>query len=107
MKLIYLFILLSLTACVSENIIEGEGHVFDAKTKEPLDSVVIKFYIKDGEAKRFKSEMTTDSTGYFYGSTGLVACKKDCPDLLIVLTRQGYTPKEIVNPNKVSVYLNP
>jgi hypothetical protein len=88
-----------------EGITEGDGYVFDARTKKPLDSVLVKSYRKNGWRKIFQSEMITDSTGYFFGTTGLTGCSGDCPDLVIEFVITGYSNREIINPNKDTVYL--
>lgn len=106
MRLICFFILLFLAACVSEGITSGDGYAFDAKTRQPLDSVLVKSYYRKKGGKQFKRQMVTDTTGYFHGSTGLVGCPGDeCPDLIIELIKEGYVTREVINPYKDSVYL--
>lgn len=50
-----------------EGVTDGYGYVFDARTNEPLDSVLVKSYHKNGKRKIYNSEMVTDSTGCFLG----------------------------------------
>ena len=51
-------------------------------------------------------EMITDSTGHFFGTTGLIGCAEDCPALVIELVKHGYATQEIINPLKDTVYLS-
>jgi hypothetical protein len=104
MKLPCFMIFLLFVSC--EGIVDGEGYVYDANTKQPLDSVFAKSYSRHGKSKQFQMEMVTDSTGHFFGTTGLVGCSGECPDLVVELIKSGYATKQIVNPYKDTVYLN-
>lgn len=81
---------------------EGSGIVIDSITKIPLDSVVAKSYIKEVADKRYRSEMLTDSTGKFDGSTGNTG---RCVDLVIELTKSGYYTRTITNPENDTIQL--
>lgn len=97
--------LLLFSGCVGENFIDGSGYVLDADTQQPVDSVRVVSYKKDGKERRYTMEMMTDSTGWFRGTTGLVGCAGDCPDLVIELIKAGYITQEVANPYKDTVYL--
>lgn len=49
--------------------------------------------------------MYADSSGYFHGTTGFGGCQP-CPDLLIILSKEGYRAIELVNPDKDTVTWN-
>ena len=78
----------------------------DADSGLPLDSVSARSYIKKIDDDWFESEMFSDSTGLFYGATGITgASGGKCPDLIITLSRSGYYSDTIVNPNGDTVRL--
>jgi hypothetical protein len=104
MKLRLFCLLLVLTSC--EGYTDGEGYVFDVKTNKPLEGVLVRSYARRGGKSKYQTvEMTTDSTGYFYGTTQLSKCIPDCPDLVVELIKDGYKTIEYTNPRKDTVYL--
>jgi len=74
----------------------GDGVVVDSITNLPLDSVSAKSFIEYVNDQPPVMEFITDSTGVFEGTTGNTG---KCRDLIIELSRKGYTTKIVVNPN--------
>lgn len=60
-----------------------EGVVFDATTEIPLDSVLVRSF----ENGRVKTEMLTDSTGRYLGTTRNTG---RCEDLEVEFSKAGY-----------------
>lgn len=84
----------------------GDGIVLDAETSEPLSEVVVKSYV-DNSVPSYVSEMTTDSTGFYSGSTGKTRGGfSGCKDLLVEFHKNGYTILKAYNPNNETVYLS-
>lgn len=80
----YLFFLLILmTSC--EGIIRGEGKITSSDNKLPIDSVKIDWLGKI---------VYSDKNGNF-SFDEFVGCVPSCPDLELILTKQGYEPKYI------------
>jgi hypothetical protein len=96
--------ILIVTLCGCEGSTEGDGYVFDGQTGKPLDSVLVKSFKKRKDNRELVKETYSDSSGYFHGTTGFGGCQP-CPDLLITLSKNGYTTIEIVNPDNDTVYL--
>ena len=87
-------IILLLTSCDCWN--TAEGIIVDSTTGQPMDSVVVKSYINKVRERSFNMEMITDSTGYFYGSTGNTG---RCTDLIIEFSKEGYKTNYFSNPS--------
>lgn len=97
---------LTLTISSCDCITEGNGVILDSDTNNPLDSVAVKFYINKAKSDFYESEMLTDSTGAFYGSTGLTGGGiNSCPDLVIEISKTGYLTEQITNPNNDTIYM--
>ncbi len=101
--LIYVGIFLIASSC--DCVTDGSGIVVDADTGLPLDSVIVKSYVNKVKDRFFQSQMVTDSSGEFIGSTGLTGGFLGCPDLVIELSKDGYISTTIKNPNNASVRL--
>jgi hypothetical protein len=101
--LFYIVMFLAIVSC--DCVTDGNGIVVDAHTGLPLDSVIVKSYVNRVNDRFFQSQMVTDSTGEFSGSTGLTGGFFGCPDLVIELSKGGYVSTKIKNPNNASVRL--
>lgn len=88
-----------------EAITEADGYVISAQTNRPISGVLVKSYFRTKFRKKYRSEMITDSTGYFYGTTQMTGCAGGCPDLVLEFIKSGYSTKEITNPEMDTVYL--
>lgn len=98
-------ILVGFTACNCEKF--GDGVVLDSVTKRPLSGVTVKSYVEK-EVPSYVSEMTTDSTGIFNGSTGKTKGGfSGCKDLMLEFEKDGYTNLQVYNPQSNEVYLKP
>jgi hypothetical protein len=75
----------------------GEGIVYDAKTKKPLDSV---FCVSNSQEKIY-----TDSSGKYNLCGPFGGCMPHCPDVVIEFSKTGYKSQKVTNPNKVNIYL--
>ncbi len=84
----------ALTSC--EDIIYGEGKIFDAQTLEPLDSVL---------CQNSRNEVFSDSSGFYDLSFGLVSCTFGCPDVEFTYSKNGYQTLVIDNPAKQDIFL--
>lgn len=105
-KIIYILILcLLFSSC--EGIKEGTGIVLDDSTSLPLEGVLAVSYVKEVKDNNMKSSITTDSTGMFNGSTGLVGLigNVDKLNLFIVLSKDSFMSQTIVNPDRDTVRL--
>jgi hypothetical protein len=79
---------------------DGNGVVIDSITNQPLDSVVAKSYIEKVTEEYYHMEMITDSTGKFNGTTGNTG---KCADIVIVLSKKGYTTTTVTNPKNDTI----
>jgi hypothetical protein len=77
------FLVLLITSC--EGIIKGNGKIISASNKLPIDSVKINWL---GEI------VYSDKNGNF-SLDQFVGCVPSCPELQLILTKQGYEPKYI------------
>lgn len=102
----YLLAALSLIAIISCNCESyGDGFVLDAATKLPLSGVIAKSYVEKS-VPSYVSEMTTDSTGMFTGTTGKTKGGfSGCKDLFIEFHKEGYSILKSYNPQGETVYL--
>lgn len=80
----------------------GNGIVVDSDTKSPLSGVVAKSYGDHVNDDSYKSEMVTDSSGRYTGSTGLPGAHKN---LFIVLSKDQYHSVTVKNPFNDTTYL--
>lgn len=97
------FIICLMASCKCEKI--GDGVVMDYDSRKPLAGVIVKSYVEKS-VPSYVSEMVTDSTGMFHGSTGKT--KGDfsgCPDLMLEFEKPGYTTLQMYNPQSDEVYL--
>lgn len=76
-------LLILMVSC--EGIIKGEGKIISASNLQPIDSVKINWFGK---------VVYSDKDGNF-SFDEFVGCIPSCPDLELVLTKQGYEPKYI------------
>lgn len=81
LKKIHLFFLVILIASC-EGIIRGKGKIISASSKLPIDSVCISWFSKT---------IYSDRDGNF-SFHEFVGCVPSCPDIELVLTKQGYKP---------------
>lgn len=102
----YLLATLSLiifVACNCETF--GDGIVLDANTNKPVSGVIVKSYIEKS-VPSFVSEMITDSTGIYTGTTGKTKGGfAGCKDLLLEFHKEGYSMSKAYNPQSETVYL--
>ncbi len=97
--------ILVLASCSCENL--GDGVVMDAETKRPIHGVTVKSFVEKS-VPSYVSEMVTDSTGMFHGSTGKTKGGfSGCSDLMLEFEKSGYTSLQIYNPQSDVVYLKP
>jgi hypothetical protein len=82
-NLFIFFLLLLMTSC--EGIIQGNGKIISASNKLPIDSVKINWLSK---------VVYSDKDGKF-SFHEFVGCVPACPDLELVMTKQGYETKYI------------
>lgn len=95
-----------LTSGGCDCVVDGNGIVVDSETNLPLDSVVVKSYVDKVKNSTCESEMITDSTGKFSGSTGLTGGGfSGCPDLVVELSKNGYLTTSFTNPYNDTVKL--
>ncbi len=74
-------LIILLTSC--EGIIQGDGKIISATNQLPIDSVKISW---------FRKIVYSDKNGNF-SFHEFVGCVPECPDLELVLTKQGYEAK--------------
>ena len=95
-----IFLLFLLTGCDCWNC--GNGIVVDSVTLKPVEGVTAKSFVRKVSDKSLYTEMVTDSTGKFEGTTGNTGF---CQDLIIELSKTGYKTTTIRNPNEITVRL--
>jgi hypothetical protein len=85
------FILL-LISC--EGFVEYTGVIFDAQTKEPLDSVkCVMVAFKQDNIISY-----SDSAGIYHISTPLIGCVPNCGEYDVEFSRQGYKTQIVTAP---------
>jgi hypothetical protein len=93
-----LIILLVVSVASCEGIIQGKGKIVSASNELPIDSVKINWFDKT---------VYSDKNGDF-SFDEFVGCVPSCPDLELILTKQGYQPKYVnltkENENHKSVF---
>lgn len=94
------FVILGLYSCLNRSCFtDGNGIIYDMESKTALDSVLVESYIDGSTLNR---SMITDSTGKFWGTTGDTG---HCTDLHIRLSKTGYNPQVLINPDNDTIYL--
>lgn len=92
--IVFGFVLL-LSSC--EGSVYYKGIIYDAQTKEPLDSV-------ECVIVAFKSDnhyTYSDSIGNYYVSTPLVGCVPDCPKFDVEFSKKGYKTQIVKAPTDI------
>lgn len=85
----------------------GDGVVLDYDTKEPLNDVTVISYVEKSVSS-YVSEMITDSTGVFTAGTGKTKGGfSGCKDLMVEFKKEGYSTRQVYNPETETVYLKP
>ena len=82
-----------------EGYVDYTGIIYDAQTKEPLDSVqcvIVTF--KDRDFYTY-----SDSVGNYYVSTPLVGCVPNCGEYDVEFSKQGYKTQTVKAP--ADIYL--
>lgn len=80
-----------------EGQVEYAGNVYDAATKEPLDSV--QCIIVEFKDSKFYSQ--TDSLGYYEIGTPLVGCVPDCGEYNVEFSKEGYKTQTKLAPKDI------
>ena len=101
--LILLLVLLSTTSC--ESIVEGNGHVYSYEDKTPISGATIEQYSTQRNGMKEQGHTFTDENGYFEATTGLVGCGTDCPDLYVIIKKEGYQSQQMENPLGDTIFL--
>ncbi len=92
-----LFISTLLLSCEGTNV--AKGSVVEDSTNEVLDSVLCKV-IETGEVTY------TDSQGEYYLNGPFGSCVRDCPDMTVEYSKEGFLTIEKVNPGKETIHLS-
>jgi len=78
----------------------ADGIIYDAATKEPIDSVKCTVISAD------KYVEYSDSLGKYSVCNHFGGCVPDCPDIIIEFSKIGYQTRTITNPNKSDIFLD-
>lgn len=81
----------------------GDGIIYDAETKIPLDSVRCEVLTACDPNETLNPY--SDSTGRYHVCNCFGGCVPKCPDIRIEYSKPGYTTKVLVNPGWDPVYL--
>ena len=87
--------ILILSSC--EGYVDYSGIIYDAQTREPLDSVkcvMVAF-------KRDNLIAYSDSVGKYYVSTPLVGCVPNCGEYEVEFSKQGYKKQTVKAPTDI------
>jgi len=97
--------LISLTSCKRDYFRRGSGTVLDADTEKPIDSVMVESFLVSNNGSSLFEQIYCDSVGNFETFIGPFPYLSSDVDLIVLLSKDGYTNLVLKNPRDSKILL--
>ena len=105
-KILVLFLsLISVTSCMRDYFRRGNGTVLDADTEKPIDSVMVESFLVSNNGSALYEQIYCDSAGNFETFIGPFPYLSSDVDLIVLLSKDGYTNLVLKNPRDSKILL--
>jgi len=105
-RIIVLFLsLISVTSCMRDYFRRGSGTILDAETEKPIDSVMVESFLVSDNGSSLFEQIYCNSTGNFETFIGPFPYLSSDVDLIVLLSKAGYTNLVLKNPIETKILL--